>query len=72
MKWVIIALFAIWLVPVPFMICSDIKAFNRGICKCGNRLRHFDNDSQGGQGWCCDKCGRVVWISWIKGGDGDG
>ena len=43
------------------------KDFNNGICPtCGTQLRHFDNDSQGGQGWCCDKCGYTAWISWFK------
>ena len=46
---------------------SEKKRFNNGICpKCGTPLRHFDNDSQGGQGWRCDKCDYVTWISWFK------
>ena len=43
------------------------KDFNNGICPiCGTPLRHFDDDSQGGQGWRCDKCGYTAWISWFK------
>lgn len=43
------------------------KHFNNGICpNCGEPLRHFGDDSQGGQGWCCDKCGYDTWISWFK------
>lgn len=43
------------------------KDFNNGICPdCGEPLRHFDDDSQGGQGWVCDKCGYHTWISWFK------
>jgi hypothetical protein len=29
-------------------------------------LVHFDDDSQGGQGWCCYDCKYFVWISWFK------
>ena len=44
---------------------SEKKAYNNGVCtKCGEKLRHFDCDSQGGRGYCCDKCGRVVWVSY--------
>ena len=41
------------------------KAFNNGYCKeCGNKLRYFDTDSQGGRGYICDKCGHCVWVSY--------
>jgi hypothetical protein len=39
------------------------REFNKGVCNCGNPLRHFDNDSQGGRGWKCDACGRTMWIN---------
>lgn len=43
----------------------DKKAFNKGYCKeCGNKLRHFSVDSQGGRGYICDKCGHCVWVSY--------
>ena len=46
---------------------QEKKHFNNGICpKCGKPLIHFDDDSQGGQGWCCRKCDYYVWISWFK------
>ena len=36
---------------------QEKKEFNNGICPhCGKRLVHFDDDSQGGQGWCCYDC----------------
>lgn len=39
------------------------KLYNKGKCiKCGHDLRHFDNDSQGGVGYCCDNCGYNFWI----------
>ena len=44
---------------------SEKKEYNDGICtKCGNKLRLFDEDSQGGRGYHCDKCGRFVWVSY--------
>ena len=43
------------------------RHFNGGFCpNCGTMLRHFDDDSQGGQGWRCDTCGYTTWISWFK------
>ena len=46
---------------------QEKKDFNDGICPhCGKPLIHFDDDSQGGQGWCCDDCKYFVWITWIK------
>jgi hypothetical protein len=45
----------------------DKHSYNKGICKkCGGTVRCFDMDSQGGYGYCCDKCGDVFWISWYK------
>jgi len=69
MKWLIIVplvLVAVWTGFIPLFIYQDRKAFNDGICKCGGHLHHFDDDSQGGQGWICEKCGRVVWLDWIR------
>lgn len=44
---------------------SEKKAYNNGVCtNCGEKLRHFDCDSQGGRGYRCDKCGRIVWVSY--------
>lgn len=44
------------------------KEYNNGICKCGEKLKAFALDSQGGTGWTCDnpKCRHYVWTSWIK------
>jgi len=65
--WLIpIMLITVWLGAIPVLIHMDKKSFNNGICtECGHKLRHFDNDSQGGEGWCCDHCNNVVWVSWI-------
>ena len=44
---------------------SEAKSFNKGICKnCNTELRYFDTDSQGGRGYCCDKCNNQVWVSY--------
>ena len=46
---------------------NELKSFNNGVCpNCGTKLRHFDDDSQGGQGWRCDNCSYITWISWFK------
>ena len=71
MWWIVIGL-ALWIVPILFSILHEKREFNHGVCKCGNRLRHFSEDSQGGHGWVCDKCQNVVWVSWIREGRGDG
>lgn len=43
------------------------KDFNHGICpRCGQPLRCFDKDSQGGYLWTCDNCGYYTATSWIK------
>ena len=46
-------------------IFSEKKDYNNGICpKCGQKLHHFDNDSQGGRGYICDKCNYTTWVSY--------
>lgn len=62
------------IVFVTWMISSIIifrkqekKEWNNGICrKCGGTLEHFDNDSQGSIGICCNKCGAVHWFSYFR------
>lgn len=47
--------------------------YNGGVCRhCKTNLRHFDNDSQGGRGYVCDRCGYSVWVSYrcVDGYDG--
>jgi hypothetical protein len=46
---------------------AEKTAYNNGVCpKCGGKLRHFDTDSQGGKGYCCDKCKNyITWVSWF-------
>lgn len=46
-------------------IYAEIRDFNNGYCpRCGKKLKHFDNDSQGGRGYCCDDCGYTTWVSY--------
>lgn len=30
----------------------------------GGKLKYFDTDSQGGRGYCCDKCKYFTWVSY--------
>ena len=61
---------AILIIAVIFVLCLtaigiqlEKKGFNNGVCpRCGTFLRHFDNDSQGGRGYICDKCLYVTWV----------
>lgn len=58
----ILAVFAILI----FWVRSREKQdWNEGCCpQCGDEWRHFDCDSQGGRGYCCDKCDTTIWISY--------
>lgn len=63
---IILILIALFIIAIPiFGIRCEKKDFNNGFCpKCGNKLYHFDTDSQGGRGYCCHKCPYFTWISW--------
>lgn len=44
---------------------SEARNYNHGFCKkCGNRLQLMDEDSQGGRGYICRKCGYATWCSY--------
>ena len=54
-------------IGLPCAIISEKREFNNGICPiCGEKLEHFDNDSQGGRGYCCPstKHSYYTWVSW--------
>lgn len=59
-----------WVVAITAIIVAiarhlEAKDFNGGICRyCGNKLRFFDTDSQGGRGYICDNCGHAPWCSY--------
>ena len=64
--WIILII-AVYIGLMFFGCYLDKRGFNNGICpKCGTPLRHFDNDSQGGQGWKCDHCDYTTWVSWFN------
>lgn len=61
------------IVIVSGLICSlsfwaylgEKKAFNKGRCpKCYGELKHFDTDSQGGKGYCCENRDYYTWVSY--------
>lgn len=57
----------IFIVSLYLAVCSEVKNWNGGYCpRCGKKLRHFDCDSQGGDGWCCDACDYTTWVSYYK------
>ena len=61
----LIALAIFIIVGLFHSIFAEKKDYNNGICpRCGNKLYHFDTDSQGGRGYCCHKCPYFTWISW--------
>ena len=54
-------------VGLPCAIRSEKRGFNNGICPiCGKKLEHFDDDSQGGRGYCCPSTTHnyFTWVSY--------
>lgn len=54
-------------IGLPCAIISEKREFNNGICPiCGEKLKHFDDDSQGGRGYCCPstKHSYYTWVSY--------
>lgn len=50
-----------------YAMYREKKAWNNGICPiCGNKLRQFDVDSHGDDGWICDNCDYTTWVSYHK------
>jgi len=44
---------------------GEKKDYNKGRCpRCWGKLRHFDNDSQGGRGHCCENGDYYTWVSY--------
>jgi len=44
----------------------EVRDWNGGYCRCGNKWEYFDTNSQGGRGYKCRDCGAYVWISWPR------
>ena len=54
-------------VGLPCAIRNEKRGFNNGICPiCGKKLEHFDDDSQGGRGYCCPSTTHnyFTWVSY--------
>lgn len=62
--WVLTVVFLGVLVIV-LVVRYEIRLYNKGICKCGSKLKSFDMDSQGSVGLECDSCGRSIWVHGI-------
>lgn len=55
----------IWIASFWFAYIGDKISYNNGKCPCcGNELKLFDMDSQGGRGYTCPKCGYTTWVSY--------
>ena len=65
-KIILICFTVVWLAAMPLFYLNEKKKYNNGKCKCGGNWRYFDTDSQGGEGYKCDKCKDVMWISWYR------
>jgi len=52
--FIIILIISLFII-LPFItIRNEKELFNNGNCKiCGQKLKHFDTDSQGGRGYAC-------------------
>lgn len=55
----------VWIGMVLIAVFYEHKEYNNGRCKCGGKWKYFDTDSQGGDGYYCENCGKVIWISWF-------
>ena len=62
---VVVLLIAAVIMIITVARWSEARKYNHGICpKCRNRLQLMDEDSQGGRGYICRKCGYVTWCSY--------
>lgn len=62
---IIIAVITIIYTMCKIASSSERRRFNNGICKeCGNKLYHFDTDSQGGRGYVCKNCDFTIWVTY--------
>jgi hypothetical protein len=63
--WIGLIVFAILCLGVIWGYCWEKKDYNKGRCpRCFGELRHFDNDSQGGRGYCCENGDYYTWVSY--------
>ncbi len=64
-KIIIAVLLIFWIVTIPIFRAIEKREYNNGHCKCGGVWKYFDTDSQGGDGYYCENCGKVIWICWF-------
>ena len=70
--FLILAIIVAIFIPIMLFTCrifakQEAKRWNGGYCpRCGKKLRKFDRDSQGGDGWCCDNCNYDTWVSYHR------
>lgn len=66
MKIILVILIIVTLVCLAIHAREDEKKrYNNGFCpNCGNSLRCFDMDSQGGRMYKCDICGYYTWVTY--------
>lgn len=63
---IIAVLLIFWIVTISIFRAIEKREYNNGHCKCGGAWKYFDTDSQGGDGYYCKNCGKVIWINWIR------
>lgn len=63
--FIIIFIISLFIIIPLIAIKKEKELFNNSICKvCGQKLKHFDTDSQGGRGYTCPSMCYSVWISY--------
>lgn len=61
---ILIIMTIIFIALVIMGIITEKRDYNKGICKiCGEELKFFDTDSQGGRGYICPN-NHTVWVSY--------
>lgn len=65
MKALVFLLFLLVLL-LPFIgIAIEKKNYNKGVCiNCGQKLKLFGHDPQGGRGYMCNNCHYYTWVSY--------
>ena len=61
---VAITVFAVFVGAMVTARSLEKRDWNGGACRCGAAWLSFDVDSQGGRGYRCRGCRRVIWITY--------
>ena len=62
--FIVLILLFIVVVINSFTYIIEFISWNKGKCFCGSDWIHFANDSQGGRGYKCLKCGKYSWFTY--------